>query len=269
LSGVCVAAYAKVRRVILRSEALLAMQDRAQVVYNAFYRDLQAAMPDGALVASSVPGGVELVLLRGKEDSFDWEPGADNYRSDLVWDEWRWGGGTLSNGRSSPLRRFTATRSLAFGGVQYRGATFINLPQPRRWLDPADPYATLDDNVYFPDAGGVSRADPVLDIGDRADLERNLAPVVQGVDELALELVYHDGSSQRFDGTTTLRAVIPGVWMDGRLAPRLSDPPDYPRSAVVGRPELARLRMTLVDPRIGLRQTYSFSFALPGLTPTP
>jgi prepilin-type N-terminal cleavage/methylation domain-containing protein len=268
MAGISVGAYVQVRKTILRSEALLAMHDRAQGIYNAFYRDLQATMPDCAMVVASDQGGVDLVAMRGKEDSFDFDPSTDNYCSDLVWFEWRWKDGALSNGRSTAVRRFTANNRLVFGRVDYRGMGFVNLPQPRRWLDPAQPFATLDDNIYFPDASGASRADP-LDVGDRADLLRNLAPVAGGVRDLALQCVLHDGTVETFDGSAARTLVIPGVWMDGRLAPRLSDPPDYPSSTVVKRPELLRLRFTLEDPRISLSQTYSFSFALPGLTPTP
>jgi prepilin-type N-terminal cleavage/methylation domain-containing protein len=268
MAGISVGAYVQVRKTILRSEALLAMHDRAQGVYNAIYRDLQATMPDCAMVIAADAGSVDLVAMRGKEDSFDYDPSADNYRSDLVWYEWRWKDGALANAHSTPVRQFTANNRLVFGRVDYRGMGFINLPQPRRWLDPAQPFATLDDNVYFPDASGASRADPT-DIGDRADLLRNLAPVAGGVQELALQLVLHDGTVETIDGSAARTLVIPGAWMDGRLAPRLSDPPDYPTSAAAKRPELLRLRFTLEDPRIALRQTYSFSFALPGLTPTP
>jgi prepilin-type N-terminal cleavage/methylation domain-containing protein len=267
MAGISVGAYVQVRKTILRSEALLAMHDRAQGIYNACYRDLQATMPDCALVIVADSDGVDLVGMRGKEDSFDYDPSVDTYSSDLVWFEWRWKDGALANGRSTGVRRFTASNRLVFGRTDYRGMSFVNLPQPRRWLDPTQPFATLDDNVYFPDASGASRADP-LDLGDRADLLRNLAPVATGVKDLTLQCVLHDGTTETFDGATPRTLVIQGAWMDGRLAPRLSDPPDFATSAAAKRPELLRLRFTLEDPRIALRQTYSFSFALPGLTPS-
>jgi hypothetical protein len=269
MASLCVGAYLQSRAAILAAEVRLTMNDRAQALYHALYRDCQSVMPQCAMVVQMSPGGISWICMRGKEDSYDYNPAQNTYATDLVWLQWQWQNQALSRGTSTPERSFTASKAVSLHGIALQGETFINLPQPRRFLDPTTPLLTLDDNAYFPSAGAgsVSQADPLGDIGDATDLAQRLTTAAPGVTMLSLQLVFHDGTTQTFDGTGAATVVIPGVWLDGRLAPRLSDLPDYAHSPVVGRPESLRLLMTLTDRGTGISQTYSFSFALPGLSP--
>ena len=270
MAGLCVGAYLQAHTAILNAEIRLTLNDRAQAIYHALYRNCQSAMPQCGMVIVSGIGSVQWIFMRGKEDSFDYNPSSDNYKTDLLWQEWQWTNSKLLTGSSSPERTFAASQPMVMHGVNFRNTSFINLPQPRRWLDPSAPLTTLDDNVYFPSngPGTTSNANPTSDIGDATDLSRNLAPAAAQVTNLTLQLVCHDGSVRTFDGSASSTTVFPGVWLDGRLAARLSDPPNYTTSPIPQRPELVRIRFTLAEVGSTITQTYCFSFNLPGLDPT-
>jgi len=277
LAGVAMTAFYRFRNIIARTEARMAMHASAQRLYTRLHASFSCLQPTCAIAARTTTGSeVRLVFMRAKENTFDFLSPAkagDFVASDLTWEEWVWSRGdrtlrTASNTigtASSPGRSF-ASGSFSPLGINYSGKTFWVLPQPRRRLDPADPFATLDDNILFPDASGVSRANATDDLGDFADLERNLAPALAEVSDLSLELVARDGSVVVLDDSASAVHAIQGVWPDGRLAPTLAAAPAYATSEVAKRPRLVRLRLTLENRPLELSSTFSFSFALPDLS---
>jgi hypothetical protein len=273
MTTLAVVVYLQMRQIMGRYEALTTMNDQAQALYSALYRDFQAAMPSCGFCVLTSAGSVDLIMMRGKEDSYDFDPNESVQKSDLVWDQWHFAGTTLSHALSSPSRSFApSSTGMQIGGQTYGGGvSFLNLPQPRRWLDPTTPTATLDDNIYFPSAppAGPSLASS-NDVGDFGDLRANLMPVAAGISGLTLQLVFHDGTTQTFNASgSTGQGVYPGVWMDGRLGARNSDPPSYVQSPIIHRPEMVRILFSLSAPNLTASQSYSFSFPLPALGTGP
>lgn len=278
IAGTCVAALTQTRSVIRRSEARVAMYADAQALYVQWHRLSGSLMQTGACLvrttarSGDVRGSVELTFLRGKENDGDWgEAGGDN-RPDLVWERWTWdgAGSRLLTASSSGERSFSPSGSFKPAGVEYNGQRFVNAVQPRRWLDPADPDRTLDDNAYFrPVPGASSAANAVDDIGDATDLARNRTLAVRRVTGFTLQLVAHDGTVTTCDDSAAGTTMLAGTWLDGRLAPRLTDRPDYATSDTAKRPRLLRVRVTLAEPSLRLAQDFAFSFALPDLAPPP
>lgn len=264
LASMCVTAFLGIRQLVRRAEARIAMYDTAQVLYTRLNQSTAQLMQHCALVARCDAGAVELTFMRGKEDHWDWKLWErKKVGSDLVWERWRWEkgatGGILYQASSHPVRGFV--QSVAGGSQKYQV-----LPQPRRWLDPADPLATLNDNRFFRSTAVAG------DMGDSTDLDNNLLPVLSQVSDLSIQLVNHDGSTDTLSTASSQTLVRQGVWMDGRVGDVLSATPTvaaYSASGIAKRPRLLRLRLTvtdrIADPRSDLVQTFSFSFALPGM----
>ena len=120
----------------------------------------------------------------------------------------------------------------------------------------------------------MSLAD-LSDIGDYTDLQRQLEPVVErvlspapGTDPaFTLQVVAHDGTVTTVDDSAATTTVLQGVWLDGRLAPLVTAPQVFATSDAAKRPKLVRIRFMLRDPKADFYQTFSFSFALPGMAP--
>lgn len=267
LMGMSLEAFFQIRQLVKRTEARMAMYQSAQVIYTKLYQSLGAAMQHCAFVVLSDANGIQLIYMRGKEDVGDWRLWErTRINTDLVWEGWRWSKLTaiLSQGSSRPQRSFS-----------YRGQAYDALPQPRRFLDPVDPLSTLDDNRYFPHAVTAVPGD----YGDYSDLTDQLVPVLGQVSDLTIQIVAQDGT---IDTVSTAAPAAPvtlvrqGVWMDGRVGPALSATPTaamYATSEIAKRPKIVRVLFTLTDsatdPRADLTQTFSFSFALPGLAAAP
>ena len=296
MASVAVAAFLQTRNAVNRAEARLAMHVSAQTLYTHFQRVFSGLMQSCAVVLTStrrttdpgtgatIPGAVSLTFMRGKESIDDWRFSAKNgirYNSDLLWERWEWNGakGIISSAVNQPTRAFQVNKSFVpwtASGADYAWNSFRNLPQPRRWLDPVEPFKTLDDNVYFPTPAtpSVSLAD-VDDIGDYTDLKRDLTPVVDRIvspapdtaPAFALQVVAHDGTVTTVDDATTATTVLQGAWLDGRLAATVGAPQVFAGSDAAKRPKLIRVRFTMGDARTTLTQTFSFSFALPGMAP--
>lgn len=272
MAGLAVMALLQIRSAVNRAEARLAMHDSVRSIYVHMQSVFAAVQQSCALVTSSTaknsgvnpdPGEVTLIFMHGKESSEDWRWGLGgklnqvSSRSDLTWERWTWRRATrtLYWASSTPLRRFTS------GGLSYE-----NLPQPRRTLGGS--LATLDDNRIF------KLSTVAGDFGDGTDLEANLVPALANVSEFGIQTVAHDGTVLTVEDGSTTMTERPGVWLDGRVA-ALGDLPsdaDFTNASVSGaakRPRLVRIRFVVLDPRIGLTQTFSFSFALPGMTGTP
>ena len=167
--------------------------------------------------------------------------------------------------------------------------------------DPLHPeYSTLGDNIYFPDPAQPGKSlVSEEDLGDYEDLKRALVPVLAQVSDFSLQVVHHDPTYATADGTTTngvttlatdrTRTIVwNGVWLDGRLGatgdratvplapPQVfedtdltDDPAVTTSSDVAKRPRLLRVRFTLTDDHRQLSQTFSFSFAWPGMAGSP
>jgi hypothetical protein len=316
MSTMAILAFFKIHNLVTRSESRVAMHSDAEIIFSSLRRQLASTMQHCALVVRSTAattgaypatGKVALIFMHGKEDSDNFEQFDSSFpynntdgrgndiNSDLVWEEWSWNQATntLSAGSSSNLRKFVVTRNYTPpGGTADLQSTqwwqdFDNLPQPRRWLDPAHPEYTLDDNRYFPPAGdptyATSQASPG-DVGDWSDLQNNLRPIQSQVTDFSLQVVFHDGRDVHpltVDDTTTATTVFSGVYMDGRMpapgapagptgqpqwpsclpgaappgqadlsltAPQAT-PAQFPSTAIANRPKLIRVRFTLMDPR--------------------
>ncbi len=294
LAGFCVSTFYQFRKVVVRAESRQAMYGTAQNTYAYLQRTLSSVQQSCAFAVTRVqrdvlldpdPGEIRVAFMRGKEsiDSFRGFDSANKVFSDLTWELWVWNRAnqTLSIANNSigdatnPGRAF---QSGAFSpaGVSYNGKWFHVTPQARRTLNPADPFGagagSLDDNILFPNASGVSMASPLGDIGDYTDLVNNLAVVLENVSDLSFELVTHSGAVHVVDDSAAAAPLVfQGVWLDGRLAPTLTAAPIYATSDLARRPRLLRLRYTVTDPRwrndaAPLSTTFSFSFALPGLS---
>lgn len=309
MAALVVSAFIQTRSLITRIQAQLAMHAAVQAVHARLDRMFTSTMQTCALVVTTTArttdaagnvtaGDVRLILMRGKEDTEDWRSSGSvagiRFKTDLVWDEWLWqeSTGTLKAATSSPVRTVEITSLYSPGSGPNLQITdwwqsIKNLPQPRRYLDPAKPTLHLDDNIYFPRApvagevAMVSAANP-SDVGDFTDLQRNLRPVLQQVTAgpksadpaFVIQLVSHDGVVTTIDDSVTSTHVFQGAWLDGRLASPLTAPQVFTstvdpsqRSDAAKRPKLIRLRFTMWDQRAKVTQTFSFSFSLPGMAP--
>lgn len=305
MAALAVQAFLQIRKAIDRAEARIAMHASAQSIYIALRNSLASAQQSCAVVAIATqsdgtgkatdPGELSLTFMRAKENAEDYA----TWRvpnSHLVWERWSWKRGTRTisaatsrtvarSSSEAAVREFTIASTFipdAGSGVSFKDKTFRNLPQPRRYLTPADPTAafdpakpgqsTLDDNIYFPSATDrrVSQVSPE-DIGDYTDLNRASMPVLDQVSDLSLQIVPHDESLSATDvsDASTATTVWQGVWLDGRLAPTLDAAQVFAGSDASKRPKLLRLRFTMTDEVRGISQTFSFSFAWPGLAPPP
>lgn len=282
LASVATTAFIALSKTVARAEARLAMHTSAQRLHSYLNRTFASVQQTCAFVATSMSGtDVRLVFMRAKEHNWDFEV-PSNFQllvsPDLVWEElvWRRSTRTLLRGASSPSdqRTFVAGSFVVPTGIDYSGKTFYAVPQPRRTLNALDPLTgssnSLNDNMAFPDTATppISRANAMRDVGDFTDLERNLSPLLEHVTDLAFEIVSHDGSVLAVNDSTALTPprVFPGVWLDGRMASSLTGAPTYAGSAIAGRPRTIRMRFTLDDPKTRVTSTFSFSFALPGLS---
>jgi len=295
LTAVCISAFQQGVANIKRTEAKVRMHANAQTVYAYMEHSLSSLMQDTAIVTASTQstgpgtGDVTLIFMHGKEDETDWIwlLGQTYQNSDLQWEIWKWTAATqqLSVGTSSNNRCFTVTSSFKPDGYNdYLNQTFLNVDQPRRTLSATNPYLDLDSNVYFPTSatpGATVSAASTGDIGDWTDLNTNRLPVLTSVSDFAFQLVDCDATYTTIDDTATTLNEIDGCWLDGRIAtatasaaaPNYQFPvmyPDtqtyFPQSAFAHRPRLLRVRFTLTDAASAASQTFSFSFALPGLS---
>jgi prepilin-type N-terminal cleavage/methylation domain-containing protein len=296
LTAVCITAFQQGRANIERSEARVRMHANAQGLYMYMQRSVSSLMQDCALVSSTTKssgpgtGDITLVFMKGKEDENDWLWQAQTtiMNSDLQWEVWRWRAATqnLSIGTSSNQLVFQIQKSYKPNGKDdYNGQQFLNLDAPRRTLSATNPWADLDSDIYFPTPGTtVSAVCPGQDVGDWTDLCQNMKTVLTHVSDFSLQIVRFDGTVDTVDDTTTTLNERDGVWLDGRiatataaaLAPNYQSPlfyPDtstfFPGSAITLRPRILRVRFTLTDPPTGASQTFSFSFAMPGLAGAP
>jgi len=291
MAGLATSALIQVRKMIIRAEATLTMNTQALSIYSQLDRQLGALQQSCALVVTSTAttgttgGEVRLIFMRGKDDLYDFSfapPSPTPMNSDLVWQEWDWqqGAQAVYAASSTPNRSFAPTASFKPDNASdYKGFTFETVPQPRRVLSGTAPTMAdpggLDDNLWFRDfsssAGSLASAS---DIGDYTDLQNNLVPcTVSTVSDWSLQLVAHNGAVTTIDDSTTSTLVIPGVWLDGRMVPatgvntKLSSAVDFADSPLPLRPRVLRLRFTLTDTTAVISRTFSFSFALPGLSP--
>jgi Tfp pilus assembly protein PilE len=285
MAALVTSAFIQVRKLIARAEATIAMNTAALSVYTNMDRHLQALQQSCAMVVTttaSVNGGggeVRIIFMRGKEDAEDFQY-TQQYlpvNTDLVWQEWDWRQDTANvlTASSTPDRSFSPNHSFKpSGSAEYQYQPFENLPQPRRTLSATAPTTAspggLDDNIYFPTAAGAtSSAADAGDVGDYTDLQNHLVPGLSGVTDWSMQIVAHEGTVTTIDDTSTTTVVLPGVWLDGRMADTLTAPPDYAHSALLKRPRLLRLHFTLTDTKAVIQRSFSFSFALPGLAPEP
>jgi hypothetical protein len=296
LTAVCISAFQQGRANIERAESRVRMHANAQTLYAFMEHSLSSLMQDTAIVTASTQstgpgtGDVTLLFMHGKEDELDWMWLQQQtwQNSDHEWEVWQWSAATqnLSVGTSSFNRYFALPSSgtpFSFkpnGPDDYAGQGFLNLDQPRRTLSATNPWLDLDSNVYFPSPGSTVSLASIGDVGDWTDLNTNLAPVLTHVSDFSYQLVLGDSTFTTIDDTTTTLHEIDGSWLDGRIdtataaaaAPNYQFPllfPDtrtyFPTSAIAHRPRLLRVRFTLTDPVVAVSQTFSFSFALPGL----
>jgi hypothetical protein len=294
-------AFFQTRAAITRAQARLALADEARSIYMALAASITSAQQSCAVVAMAVqrtgaatgdPGSVSLIFMRGNDDKDSF--GATSYdSSQIVWEQWQWrrGTGTIHAGTNRPIqddaRQFNVASTFRpNGGVDYKGKAFVNVPQPRRHLDPADPVgppalagpakSRLDDNIWFPDPANPHQSlVSTEDLGDYGDLQIAIAaPAFDHVTDLCFQIVPHDESLPvvSVDDSADATTVWQGVWLDGRLGAgadrtdaTLAPPHVFPGSDGARRPKLLRLRFTLVEPRSKVAQTFSFSFAWPGM----
>lgn len=277
LAGLTTTAFLHIRSAVNRAEARLTMHASAQALYTHWHRSFSSLAPNCAVLVQSTAtsgpatGEVSITFMRGKESTEDfnwWVTRLGN--SDLLWEQWTWkrGDKMLYSSVNRPVRSYTITKPFTLAGADYKDRKFESIPQPRRWLDPANPTATLDDNIYFPDPGvpGGSLANP-QDMGDYTDLLRERRPALDQVTDFAIQMVAQDGTTDTISDGTTTTLVRQGVWNDGRLATPLTAAQNFVGSDVAKRPRVVRLRFTLTEQRSKLTQTFAFSFALPGMQP--
>jgi type II secretory pathway pseudopilin PulG len=246
-------------------------------------------------------GDVTLIFMHGKEDTEDfyWDgaskPKALQLESDLLWEQWKWNAATatLSSATSNPTRSFTITQPLTTSGISYTGRGFDALPQPRRAfaaVDAATLRRAMDDNIYFPNTAAVGSNPPFTtsigapgaygDVGDFDELQALSVPVLAQVTAFSVQVVAHDGTvtpsaTTAVDGSASSFTLFKGVWQDGRLNEplpgvlnnSLTTPQSWAASAAAKRPAIVRIRFTVTDARVGLSEPFTFSFALPGMTP--
>ena len=292
LASVATGAFLQVRRTVGQAESRLASYTSAQALHSALHHSLGARQHSCAMVVTTDADSVDLVFVRAKEDFEDYRvPESPDFTSDLTWERWNWDRttGRLERAVSSAWRTDGVTYGFTpAGGIYLPKEGIQMLPEPRRHLDPSDPFGTggrlndpdptdpwgidegLDNNVVFPDPAAPGHSLYLDDdIGDHADLERNRIPVMAGISDLTLQLVRHDGSVTTHTAGSAGQDVIQGVWLDGRMAATLTGTPDYATSPLAKRPRLLRLRYTVTDPVTRSDTTFSFSFALPGPAGAP
>lgn len=277
LAGLTTTAFIQIRSAVNRAEARLTMHASVQAIYTHLHRSFSSLAQSCAFLvtstASTGPGNgeVSITFMRGKESTEDfnwWVTRLGN--SDLLWEQWTWkrADQTLYSAVNRPVRAYTINTPFTVGGANFNGTRFESIPQPRRWLDPAAPLVTLDDNSYFPSPStpGASLAHP-QDMGDHTDLQRERKPALDLVSDFAVQILAHDGTTDTVSDAATTTVLRQGAWVDGRLAPTLTAPQDFATSDAAKRPKIVRLRFTLTEPRSKLTQTFAFSFALPGMQP--
>jgi prepilin-type N-terminal cleavage/methylation domain-containing protein len=290
MAALATTALIQVRKMIMRAEATLAMNTQALSIYSQLDRQLGALQQSCAIAITSTAttgttgGEVRLIFMRGKDELYDYALSMPNpypLNSDLVWQEWDWQQTTqaVATASSSPNRSFSAPTGFKpkTNLLQYQG--FEVVPQPRRILSATSPTMAdpggLDDNIWFrnPITATGSLCSPA-DVGDFSDLQNNLVPcTVTQVSDWSLQLVAHNGTVTTIDDSASTTVSIPGVWLDGRMVPpaglgsTLTDAVDFAHSPVPARPRVLRLRFTLTDAKAVISRTFSFSFALPGLSP--
>jgi len=297
LTAVCISAFQQGRANIERSEARVRMHASVQVAYANMQHAISSLMNDCAVVTASTQatgpgtGDVTLVFMKGKENEYDWiwTNQSSWSNNDLEWMAWRWQAATqqLCVATSSPQRFFTIGSSYKpDGNNDYKGQQFINVDQPRRTLSATNPWADLDNNVYFPSATSASESAAAwgTDIGDWTDLGNHFQPALVHVSDFSYQIMRVDGTTKTVDDTATTVDEHDGVFLDGRIAtdtnpadpnvgfPLLSPTANeaaFPGSAINRRPRLLRIRFTLTDPTSGVSQNFAFSFQFPGFAGPP
>lgn len=258
------AAVVQMRKLAQRVLVRQRMHDNARVIFERFYQDVSALSQTSAFFISrtsvSGSGRIEVVFLRGKYTPLDFttEDGFGrnaSQRTDLVWTRWLFDDASrqIQLSSSSPYRKFLMSANWTNPtGTNFSGRPFFNLPTPQRAAIPIGSptaSATLDQNRY-------GSADP-NDLGDYADLVRNSIPLALDCENVCVEVVPDVGVARTF---TTTSASPPfaasGQYVDGRNSPELAD-----------RPRLIRVRFDLTEPRLEMRQTFSFCFQTPAFLP--
>jgi type II secretory pathway pseudopilin PulG len=316
IAAVALSAFMQIRKAINRSEALLGLHQEAQTIYMALEAAFASAQQSCAVVVDTEPGRVALVFMRGKEQKDDYPTFLDgntsagnrlDFTTQLVWEMWEWRRATASihAAMNRPMqknlyrygaRSFTPTAVFA-NGQDYRSKSFWTYPQPRRYLDPSNPFgppaaspdpiiSRLDDNMWFPDPANPGKSlvkvgtDPhPEDIGDYSDLQLAIAaPAFRNVTDWSFQIVMHDETLTPItaddSATTSPPVVLQGAWLDGRLGTgadrslaTLAPPQNLTGSDLARRPRLLRLRFTLTEPKSQASQTFSYSFSWPGMAP--
>lgn len=258
----------QMKRIVDRSRAQAALAADASRLASRLQNDLGSIMHHGALWLVRDAGGIELVLLHGRDDFLPFSqvmindlnaPQYTRLGGDLAWYRLRWeqSAGTLTLAESSWMRLATVTTAYTapapnwLGAAQaYAGKSLALLAEPRR-VAALPLAATLDGNAW-----GTGSPD---DYGDYQDLRRQAITVASNLEDLAIELVLGDGTKTQVEKATSA-----GTWTwDGLRT-------DAAGANATPRPVLARIRFLLADPRLGLRRSYTFSIPLaPILQPGP
>lgn len=292
LATIATTSFFQFSRMVGRAEMRQAMYSTAQHFAASADRSLSSLQQSCAVaMVSDGAGRLQFAFMRSKYQGYDFQPPSDTnggnavmkVNTDLTWELWdydqatgilRTASNTPAVVGNNPGREFRSG-SFSPAGVNHNNQTFINLAKPRRTLDPVDPFRAfpggLDDNLYFPNSATppVSLASPSDDLGDYSDLLLNLRPMIKGITDLSMEVVLHDGTIQVWDPAVASTRIYDGVWLDGRLSPGLDGVETWAGSAVSQRPRLLRIRYTVFERRTKATATFSFSFALPGMSGVP
>jgi hypothetical protein len=269
----------------LRIQARITMHQAAMHLVEVLGQDI-ATMHQGCAVfaegrTSGADKGVKLAWMstRMNHKGFRME-GIYGFRykwtTDLGWVYWTWNPstGTLSRGNfydnaawvMAPSWNRTLPEPPTAPNVtrDFKNHIFYAVPQPRRLAQ--TPIATaaptslmaarLADNAW----GSTAPEDH----GDWHWLSRTPEPILRQVEDFAVEIVRQNGNLDPISSAADVNEWADGIPLDGEGGLGSNATPAHKL-----RPQMIRIRFTLADHNISLRQNFSFSFTTPGTASIP
>jgi prepilin-type N-terminal cleavage/methylation domain-containing protein len=289
LAAVAFGVFLNARKAVERAQARLELHQRARTAYDTLAESaatlqhtcamaVVARRSDRASEAAlrATPGEVSLLFLRGVLHDTDWRTGwgYDGMRrtsADMSWERWRWDRSTrqlrLSRGRrvSVFLNQDEAWRkdNLKWTTTENFGI----IAQPRRVFATLAGAASVSDRITRLwselDSNRWGAMADEQNVGDATNLDQRETVLMDGVDDLVMDVVCGDGQGgggglgTRASDEADLCVVYDGLYVDGTAT----------AAEVAARPRLLRLRYALESRNGALRQVFTQSFAITPFLP--
>lgn len=289
LAAVAFGVFLNARKAVARAQARLELHQRARTTYDTLADSASSLQHTCALAVvarradrssaaalRAQPGEVSLLFLRGVLHDQDWRTGwgYDGMRrasADMAWERWRWDRASrqLRLARGRRLDTFISsdgawrkdglswTTPESFGIIAQPRRTFATLAGATTVGERIDRlWAELDSNRW-------GAMDDAQNVGDAGDLVRRETVLMDGVEDLVVDVVCGDGQGAggglgtRASDAGDLCVVYDGLYVDGTAS----------AAEVANRPRLLRLRFSLASRDGALVQPFTQSFPLTPFLP--